>query len=259
MKFIDQFLAITEAELKSYLRRIGTFTAGIVYPFLLAGVFYIVGSGLQGRPVNLEAWLYQVIGLTIFAIATIMTFSSARYVKEGLLTGRLEYILATPVNVFTIVFATAFSGGLFSLIYYLLVGIIATFVFLSVQKLIFFLLSIPVLLIALLPALGLNLIITGLSIVVKESDPLATFVISLVGAVSGFVYPITVMPYVLQVLGVSLPYFYAAEYVRATIEGYLHLVFRNPFPFLFIYLITGMLVYNYMDRTYIRKKGSLLW
>ncbi len=259
MKLIEQFLAITEAELKSYLRRMGAFVALMVFPFLLSGVFYAVGSGIRGKPASLEAWLYQVIGLTVFGIAGIMTFSSARYIKESLLTGRLEYILATPVSVFTVVFATAFSSSLFSLIYYLFVGIIATFIFLSINKLILFLLSIPVLLIALLPVLGLNLIIAGLSILAKESDPLASFIVSLVGAVSGFVYPITLLPYILQILGASLPYFYAAEYTRATIEGYLHLVFGNTFPFLFIYLIVGMITYNYMDKKYIRKRGSFLW
>lgn len=259
MSLLDQFLAIFEAEVKSYFRRAGSFMILFIFPFVFSGVSYTLGMGFQGGAVSLTNWFYQIIGFAMFGIAAAMTSSSAWYIKEGLLTGRLEYALASPISPLIIVAATSLASGLFSIFYFISIGLIATTIALGYSHLPYFFLSVFVLAISLLPVIGFNLIVAALSIIFRETDPFAAFVTNFVGAVSGLVYPLTLLPFILQLIGKAMPYFYAAEYTRATIQGYINVIFSNPFPFLFIYLFAGFLIYRALESRYIRKRGYYGW
>ncbi len=259
MKLIEQFLAITEAELKNNIRQLGDLALLFIFPFMLSTLFYGIGSSFQGSSASLEIWVYQIVGFTVFFMSIVMSQSSVTYIRQGLLTGRLEYVFLSPVRVITIILATAVATGIFLIIYYTGVGVLAFILIAKIDKLIYFLLSIPVITITLMPALGINLFLAALSIIVKEPEPLLNTIAPFIGTVSGLIYPIALLPPLLQVIGKSLPYFYAAEYARAMIEGYLDLIFANPFPFLFMYLIAGIITYNYMDKKYIKKRGYYGW
>lgn len=103
------------------------------------------------------------------------------------------------------------------------------------------------------------MIMLAIGIVVRETEPLSNTIASFIGAVSGLIYPITLLPPILQLIGKAMPYHYAAEYARATIAGYLDLIFKQPFFFLFIYILAGFLVYKYFERAFIKKRGTYGW
>jgi len=259
MRIIEQIFGIVEAEIRAFLREVGAFLGLSSFPFIFSFVAYALGSGMSGKPADPKLLFYQLIGFSMFIIALLMTFSAATFVREGLLTGRLEYLLSAPIHPFVIVVATMISSSLLGLLNYIIIGIVATVLAYDIAYILNFLLSILILYVALLPALGFSMIMLAIGIVVRETEPLSNTITSFIGAVSGLIYPITLLPPILQLIGKAMPYHYAAEYARATIAGYLDLIFKQPFFFLFIYILAGFLVYKYFERAFIKKRGTYGW
>jgi len=259
MKIFNQVLGIVEAELRSLFREVGWFIGITSFPFLFAFVAYTLGSGMSGKLADPKLLFYQLIGLSMWLIALMMTFSTSSFVREGLLTGRLEYLLSSPISPFTIILSTLIASSLFSLVNYFIVGVVATIISFGFSNIPYFLLSLLVLFISLLPTIGFSLIFLAVAIILRETDPIANLASSFIAVVSGFIYPITLLPYFLQVIGKALPYFYAVEFARQTIQGFLNQLFAMPFPFMFAYLLAGYLMYKYFEKAFIKKKGTYGW
>ncbi|HLI46884.1 MAG TPA: ABC transporter permease [Geobacterales bacterium] len=259
MRVINQVMGIVEAELRSLLREVSWFIGISSFPFLFAFVAYALGSGMGGRPADPRLLFYQLIGLAMYIVALMMTFSAASFVREGLLTGRLEYLLSSPISPFTMIFSNMISSSLFGLINYIIVGVVATIIAFGFAGILNFIVSLLVLYVALIPAIGFSLIFLAVSIIVREPEPIANLIASFIAVVSGFLYPVTLLPYVLQIIGRALPYYYAVEYARSTVQGFINQIFTMPFPFMFFYLIAGYLIYKYFERAYIKKKGTYGW
>ena len=257
-KYINQFLAILTVEIKSLIRQVGQLGFLIFAPFLFSLFTFSIGSSISGK-LNIELWFYQLIGFTILTIALIFTESSAWYIREGLLTGRLEYLLASPTNPLVVIFATAIFNGIFALSMFFIVGIIGVIIVYGVYKILNFIISVFILILFLLPMLGFNLIIAALTILAKEPQGVIQPVNSIISTVSGFVYPITLLPLFLQILGKSLPFFYTVEGVRETVVNFVNIIYLYPIPMLILYFFAGIVIYRFLENQFIRKRGTYGW
>jgi ABC-2 type transporter. len=257
-KYINQFIAIFSVEIKSLMRQAGQFGFVIFLPFLFSFFTFGIGAGISGS-ISLEIWFYQLIGFTVLTLALIFTESSAWYVREGLLTGRLEYLLASPTHPLVVVTATALYNAIFALLMFFIIGFIGTIAVYGIAKILNFILSIFILVLFLLPMLGINLIVAGLTIIAKEPQGIIQPINSIISAVSGFVYPITLLPLFLQILGKSLPYYYAVENVRITITEFVNLLYLYPLPLLLLYFLSGIVIYRFLENIFIRKRGTYGW
>jgi len=257
-KYINQLLAILTVEIKSLIRQVGQFGFIIFAPFLFSLFTFSVGSGMSGK-LNIELWFYQLIGFTILTIALVFTESSAWYVREGLLTGRLEYLLASPTNPLIIVLATAVFNGLFAISMFFIVGTIGIIIVYGISKILNFIISIFILILFLLPMLGINLIVAALTMLAKEPQGVIQPLNSIISTVSGFVYPITLLPLFLQILGKSLPFFYTVESIRGTIANFVNIIYLYPIPMLILYFFAGIVIYRFLENQFIRKRGTYGW
>jgi ABC-2 type transport system permease protein len=258
-RYINQFLAIFSVEMKALMRQAGQFGYIIFLPFLFSFFTFGIGAGISGSTPSLEIWFYQIIGFTVLTISLIFAESSAWYVRQGLLTGRLEYLLASPTHPLIIVIATAFFNSIFALSIFFIVGMLATILVYGIIKIINFILSIFILILFLLPMLGINLIIAALTIIAKDPRRIVEPIGSIISTTSGFVYPITLLPLFLQILGKSLPFYYAVENIRTTIIEFVNLLYLYPLPLLLLYFIAGIIIYRLLEENFIRKRGTYGW
>jgi ABC-2 type transport system permease protein len=107
--------------------------------------------------------------------------------------------------------------------------------------------------------LGINLIIAALTIIAKDPRRILEPIGSIISTTSGFVYPITLLPLFLQILGKSLPFYYAVENIRTTIIEFVNLLYLYPLPLLLLYFIAGIIIYRLLEENFIRKRGTYGW
>lgn len=254
MKTFSQFAAVFEAELKSYLREVGPLVFVAVFPLFFSTLTYGMGTVLTGEAAP-ERWLYQVIGFGVMTVSIVLTSSTAWYFRRGMSSGRLEYVMAAPVNPLVILTAHSLANVLTSLLAFVFTGLVATYIVYGLSKIPGFLLAAAVTFFALLPVVGVNLVVGVATIVAKEPEPVANTVAAVVAATSGFAYPITLLPPVLQLIGMILPFHHVVETARAAVMTSLSPTQLPILLLMMLYLVAGLTVYRYGENHYARKMG----
>ncbi|MEM4573402.1 MAG: ABC transporter permease [Candidatus Caldarchaeum sp.] len=255
MKIFNQFFAVFEAELRSYLREVGPLAFIAVTPIMFSTLTYSIGGVLTGGKAEVETWFYQLIGFSFMTISIVMTNSAAWYFRRGMMSGRLEYSMVSPVNPVIFVSANSLANVLASLLALVFAGIFGTVVVYGLSKISNFLAALLITFFALLPVVGVNLIVGTLTIALKEPEPVANSIASVIAATSGFVYPITLLPHVMQIIGQLLPYHHMTETARTAIAATVSPGQIAVLMLMMLYLFAGLSLYRYGENTYARKKG----
>lgn len=255
MKLLNKFLAVLEAELKAYVREAGPLVFMSSFPFFFSSITYGVGSVLSEGKATPQDWFYQLIGFSVMTISITMTSASAWYFRRGILTGRLEYLMAAPVNPINTVMAASLAHVIVGLLSFMVVGFIGVIIVYGVARLVNLTAALLLIFLALLPVIGINLIVGTLTIVFKEPEPVSGTVNAVIAATSGFVYPITLLPAFLQLIGQTLPYFHVVEAARSMITQHIGTAQLTNIPLLLIYLAFGLTIYRLGENHYARKVG----
>jgi ABC-2 type transport system permease protein len=255
LRSLNQFAGVFEAELRTFLREAGAFLFMLAFPFMISLVTYGAGQALTGGAATPKQWFYQLIGFSVMMIVFTMTSNTAWYFRRGLMTGRLEYILAAPTSPLIVMAASSLSSVLFSILSFLTVASIGVLIVSGPNQLLNTFFALLYLAAALLPVIGLNLIVGVLTIVFKEPEPVTNAFNSVVAAVSGFAYPLTLLPYLLQTIGQALPYSHVVETSREILGGSLQLAAASPQLLLVGYLLVGIWVFRVGETLYVRKRG----
>lgn len=254
-KNINQITGIVEAELKVIKREAGIFLFLMFMPFVFSLLSYGVGMALTGGEVAPSLWFYQLIGFTILVMAQAMSSSSAWYFRRGMMTGRLEYMLAAPVSPLVAVLSSALANMVFNIGYFVLVAAIGVVLVFGLQQLLNILTVILFLGVALIPIIGFNLIVGVSTIIFREPEPITNVINSIISSVSGFTYPLILLPRLLQLVGVALPYSHIVNTARDILAGAFQPVSLYPYPFLLGYLVLGLIIYRAGEVQYARKRG----
>ena len=255
MRALNQLAGIVEAEFKALIREAGVFIFVVFFPFMISLLTYGAGQALTGGAASPTQWFYQLIGFTIMMIALTMSSSSAWYFRRGMMTGRLEYILAAPISPLTAVLSSALTNTIFNIAYFIVVAAIGVIAVYGACYLANILGVILFLALALLPVIGFNLLVGILTIFFREPEPVANLINAIVSTVSGFAYPIILLPSFLQILGLILPYSHIVDGVREILAGSFRLAQLSPHIFLLGYLILGLAVFKVGEAVYVRKSG----
>ncbi len=255
MRFFNQFMAVFEAEVKASIRERGPLMFLTAFPFVLSLLTYSVGSVLTGGAAPAHKWFFQLIGFSVMTLSILMTSSAAWYYREGMVSGRLEYSMAAPINPFTTVLANSLAKIIVGLIGFLISGMAGTLIVYGFSYLANTLIAFFVTFIALLPVAGIGLIIGTLTIILKEPEPVANSFTAIISATSGFAYPITLLPTILQLIGKALPFFHVAETARTIIIQGIGLTQLTNVFFLLAYVAVGLIVYRMGENFFARKVG----
>ncbi len=255
MRALNQLAGIVEAELRALAREAGVFIFVVFFPFMFSLLTYGAGQALTGGEASPTQWFYQLIGFTIMMIALTMSSSSAWYFRRGMMTGRLEYIFAAPVSPLTAVLSSALTSVIFNIASFIVVAAIGVIAVYGPYYLVNVIGVILFLALALLPVIGFNLLVGILTIFFREPEPVTNLINAVVSSVSGFTYPIILLPNFLQILGQVMPYSHIVNGARDILAGSFKYVQLSPHLFLLGYLIIGLIVFRVGEITYVRKSG----
>ncbi|MCS6768826.1 MAG: ABC transporter permease [Candidatus Caldarchaeum sp.] len=255
MKSLEKFLAVFEAEMKAYVREAGPLVFMASFPFFFSLLTYGVGSVLSEGQASPRDWFFQLIGFSVMTISITMASATAWYFRRGMITGRLEYTMAAPVNPIIIALASSLAHVAVALMSFIVVGFVGVLSVYGAAHLLNLTAALLLVFIALLPVVGINLVVGTLTIVMKEPEPISSTVSAVAAATSGFVYPITMLPTLLQLVGKTLPYFYVVETARSLIDGYFEATQLTNIFLMLAYLALGLAVYRLGENYYARKVG----
>ncbi|GGP20017.1 ABC transporter [Thermocladium modestius] len=252
MGAINEFTAVMENEFRIISREPGGLALLVILPYFVAGGTAVIASFLAS--VNRYRFAEQFIGFEVVMLSIIMMQTGARFLREERNGGRLEYLLASPTNMFVILFGTslvmassivaAFTVSLMPIAY----GVY------GIQGMMRALASIVLLLIGLMPLYGLGLALSGLVLRFRDSDSLMGLITSAASLLSGATYPIQALPLWLGFLVRVLPmhalddalYYELIGYLNATHVAYLVLASA-------VYLSLGAYLYGRLQKSLLRK------
>ncbi len=217
-------LAVMKADLYSFMcwirnnRMLAFFM--LFWPYMIA--FFLLGLGsLLG---SIEEYRLR-IGVSnpvlyILASSSIMvsSISIVDNVAGQLLrhrwVGTLPYIVSSPPRFIVYAIAGPIPATMITSLVTLLSILPAAVYFEGVVGGLKILLVLLYMYLAMVPLIGIAVIIGGLSLVVREESNIAGFLTPFILLVSGVFYPQTILPHVLQLIGRCLPLVYVVEATR---------------------------------------------
>jgi ABC-2 type transport system permease protein len=214
------FLAIVRRDLyifASYRARFLTQVASALFSLTL---FYYVSRlvHVEGFGSPDQYYAFVVVGLSLLSVIY-SCFATPGLVRQELVAGTLDRLVLSPFGAVRSIIAAT----LFPLAYSLVLATIS----LALACAVFGLglhwatvpLSIPVLALALLAFTPFGLLFAAVTIVVKQDNVGASWVIAILSLIGGLYFPVSLLPHWAQVLGKLQPFTPATSLVRHFLVG----------------------------------------
>jgi len=155
--------------------------------------------------------------------------SATGAIQQEMKAGTFETLFLTPTSPFTIVSAYTMWD--------LLINMVSIFLFLITSMFLFeihfkanYIFTILFVILDIFLMAGLGLMVAGLDVYVKQVGGIVSVVQRLSYFLSGVIFPISVLPTILQPIAKIIPFYYAITALRSSLTG-------NEFATLFPYLI----------------------
>ncbi|MGD6934492.1 MAG: ABC transporter permease [Candidatus Bathyarchaeia archaeon] len=223
--------------------------------------FAFLGSSSVNETVeqiyNMPYTTFLLIGL---AFSTYLN-QSLTLVQKTINPWALEEVLVSPTRLSTFIIGSSLWGFIWStgaVAIYLGIGVFAFGVVLSVN----ILSTLVVLALGIATFLGFSMIGAGILIVTKQGDPVTSVITLATNLFGGVLFPITVMPYGLQVISYIIPQYYFFDGIRFALtgSGVLEILPQITILALMCAIIVpvGYFVYSWCLKT-AKKNGTLAW
>jgi ABC-2 type transport system permease protein len=203
-----------------------SFVAQMLGNLLVLGLFYYVGQAIGDRPLpafapyggNFVAFL--LIGIALTDCVGVSLVSFAAQIREAQTTGTLEATVMSPVSLpLILVYSSLWNYFLCGIrfLLYLVIGSRLYGLDISHGN---FAAALLIFLLTVLCFMGIGILWAGIVMLVKRGESLMTAAASLVLLVSGVLYPVELLPDVLQTIGGLVPLTHALEGMRlALLKG----------------------------------------
>ncbi len=242
MKYV---FAVMKASFYAYIRELGNnkwFAFFMLFwPYLLAFFLFGLGSMLgsmseySSRMGIANPILYILASSSVMLSSISIVDNVAGELLRHRWIGTLPYILSSPPRLIVYALAGPLPSTMFSSFISLTTILPAVIYFeglLGGLKIFIVLLFIYL---AMMPLIGLAIVVGGFSLVVREESNIAGFLTPFILLVSGVFYPQTILPYVLQVIGRCFPLVYVVEATKIIAT------YHIP-PFNILYNLAGILI-----------------
>jgi ABC-2 type transport system permease protein len=164
---------------------------------------------------------FVIVGYALIHVMQTVVTSFAAQLREDQVTGTLEALLVTPAPPWLVVIGSATYDvlrAMFSGIAYLVLAVLIFGLDLSVDPSSFvaLLFAVPASF-ALFTALGIA--VAGLTVVVKQTLKLVSFLLTGIAVLAGVYFPTSVLPPALEAIAKLLPFTWALDVFRAALLG----------------------------------------
>lgn len=202
---------------------------------ILMGLFFVaqallIGIGLTGErnsPALQKLTGYSdyvtfaVLGLMVLFFGLTFLSGFVWSVVDELYIGTLEYNFAAPMSRLTFFLGNVLLRIVMTFIYLLFYLILFKFLFSLHLNFLAFIKAVPVLLVGALGMIGLGMAAAGIVLYLRDPGPFITVLEMLVFALSGAMYPLSILPKALQLMAKALPYAPTTDAIRKVVAfGY---------------------------------------
>jgi len=262
--------AVYIKEMKIWLRYPSWIFTFMALPYMISGLFFGIGYSISGpnaiknfqRNTGIDdPFLYYLLGSLIFMMASLISEDIGSSIRQEQLNGTFELHYLSPSNKALLWSSYIFPHGTISLLMMLasaLPPLIYKFGFESIFSIIA---GLFILFIGIIPLFGIGLIIASLTVKFKEPWAVVNVIRLLITVCSGFYYPLTILPYWLQVISNIIPTSHVIILLREILLLNRRYVFSDPRMglLLFLSLIYFALGYVFFVRweKNARKSGEL--
>jgi ABC-2 type transport system permease protein len=224
LSFIGAFLRRDWAIARSYRLSFGL---GVVDAFISLFLFFYLAKLINQTELASQSQLsegyfaFAVIGYALIDVLRAGVTTFAAQLREDQMTGTLEALLVTPAPASLVVLGSATFDLLRAALSGIVIVVLAVLFFgleLSVDSssVIALIIATPAAL-ALFTAMGI--VVAGLTIVVKQTVSLVTFVSTAIAVLAGVYFPISVLPPGLEAVAKALPFTWTLDIFRAALLG----------------------------------------
>ena len=206
------------------------FVSDIALGFFFVGQALLIGIGLTGER-NSEALreltgysdyvTFAVLGFMVLGFGLTFLSGFVWSVVDELYAGTLEYSFAAPMRRITFFLGNVLTRLLLSFAYMAVYLPLFVLLFGLEFDIVAFSRAIPVLLVGTVGMVGMGMATAGIVLYLRDPGPFISILEMLVFALSGAMYPISILPGGLQFLAKILPYAPTTEAVRSVVaHGY---------------------------------------
>lgn len=214
-----------EAEVKEFIiRDLWSITAIIILTYVFTGFLYIVGSAFGGSSgslpatSNIDPLAYRAVGSSIVVLSMMILSAMGQYIYSSMLSGRLEALLVAPINLSSVLVATAIPMMVFGLSIFMATAAPAIYIALSRYGVIAAIESIAIISIGMIPLFILGFLLS-IAVARLGSPVILNLSQAFIFTFSGALYPLIVLPELLRLLPMSLPTYHIAEALRRLISS----------------------------------------
>jgi len=239
-------------------------------PYMMTGLFCGVGYGIGGtefirnflqKTGTGDPVLYFTLGSVIFLVSTLVINDVGSSIRQEQLRGTFEYHYLSPASKVIIWLSYILPHNAISLI--IASGSILPLLLIKTRDLspLSLLITILVLIIGILPLFGIGMIIAALTIKFKEPWAITNILRAIISILSGFYYPLTILPHWLQLFSNILPTTHVTLILRDVLVYEKEILLSDSRIALLVllsmaYLMFGFLFYRRWE-IYARKTGEL--
>lgn len=192
--------------------------------FMLVTFFFLsrlVGPAFLPHlaPYGGDYFSYVVIGMALASYSSLSLFAFSQAVRRSQMNGTLEAMLATPTSLTTIVLSSSmysFALGTIHVVLHLLAGVLIFGAKLESPN---WGAAIVVLILTIVSLASIGIVAASFVLVFKQGDPVTTAISSASWLLSGVLYPVDVLPSVIQPISWVLPMTHALEGMRLALLG----------------------------------------
>lgn len=249
MKFIRTALAFVKKDLLITVSYRFEFLLQTVTAIFSIAILYYIGQLVdKAKFPFLQAYGgsyfgFIVIGMSFSAYFGISINTFFGNIRDGQLTGTLEIILASPTRLFTFLFSSALWSFIYTTIrvsLYIFIGILAFDLKIGsvniFAALVIFILSI-------FCFVGVGIIIAALVLVVKRGESAVKIALGASSILSGLIFPVDLLPPLLQKIAHFLPLTYTYRGLRLSIlEGHSFAQLQGDMAVLFAFAVFFILI-----------------
>ena len=260
-RIINALAAIFWKGIKHYTRYPGGFLIYLMLPFLFTILIFGMGRFVGGgnavfnfatRTGTSNILVYEMLGSAVWMTSWVVVEDVGVALRDEQMKGTLEQNFLAPVNRFTLLVGISLTDIVITTsIFFLVVGL--TLAFTMSEAYLSLLEAFLMLMFGLIPLFGLGFLFAGFVIKFKEPYVFTQMVNLIFGTLTGTYYPVTILPYWVQLLSRVLPQTYVISIMREIILANQTLVslYGSIFALLALalaYPIIGYAVFKRMER-----------
>lgn len=233
---------------------------GVLIYFFIDKLFgYKIVVHLEEFGVNYFA--YVLLGMAFFSYVGVGIGSFSSRIQSEQMQGTLEAIILAPVKIPVILFSLALWNLIVATVNVAIYIGLGIFLFKINFAHINILSTVVILLLTITSFSGLGILSASCILVFKRENPLSWVINALEGLIGGVYFPITILPYWLQLLAKFLPITYAIRAIELSVyKGYSLLQLAKEITFLLAFslllLPLGLAAFKYSLKK-AKRDGSL--